>query len=136
MSRYPWQTVSVYVNSSTLDAEELKAALSGLEPDRIRDTRSGTSYAAFDSPLPPTERAEDHLTALWDLAGRVFAVVREIQPDLVNCGISITQRMSAEDETGPGFHIESRWISALAEVGGEIDADLYVDYPEAETDIR
>lgn len=129
MSRYPWQTAWIYVSSSVLDLEELTTALTGLEPDELRVALNGVSYATWDSRLPPTEPVVEHLRGLWETATEVFPVLAKIAPDSIECGVSIMQRMSPTDEVGPGFHIESRWVKAVADVGGEIDVDLYVDYP-------
>ena len=42
---------------------------------------------------------------------------------MILCQLSIAQHMAPGDEISPGFHIESKWITALAEVGGGIDVD-------------
>lgn len=130
MSRYPWQFVELYVTSSVLDEGQLKRALDGSHPDEIHTAQSGVCSALFKTRLPPTDPVWNHLEDLLGRAKEVFAVVSSIDPTLISCGVSITQRASPTDETGPGLHIDSEWIRTLARVDGEIDIDLYVDYPE------
>lgn len=136
MVRSGRRVVRFSLYSETLPGEALQRAI-GMGGDVTRSVgdvvqlgpltvESRSNYWQLDSGLDESDYVESHLDALYERLAPLRPRLRELTQSGCTAMLHVVQYMPNEFQ-GHGIPIEADWVSMMADLGGSIDIDLYVE---------
>jgi hypothetical protein len=132
--------VSFLVLSEGLSGADLSARLGpeGEPRSRGQSVRVGPLVVVspsnrwqLKSLLSPSAVVEDHLDDLYRRVKPLTSDLRKLVAEGAECILRVVQYMPNDPSSGYGVPIAHEWVVLLAQVGGRVDIDLYVEERDA-----